>query len=447
MSEQEAAPPETAAGNGPAGPLVGLRVLDLSTMIAAPFGAALLGDLGAEVIKVELPGTGDTLRAINPFWEEHSLYWASLARNKKSITLDMRTPRGRELLLKLVACSDVVTENFRPGTLERWGLGYDELKAANPDIVLVRVSGYGQTGPYRDKAGFGTPATALAGLTYITGYPDRPPVNWPIAIADYLAGLVAALSALAALRDRDVRKQGGQWVDVSLYESVFRLLEVVVSEYGKLGQVRERTGHRTGITAPVGTFRCGDGRWMVLSVSNERIWHRFCAVIGRPDLLTDPRFRSNAERVATIDALDEQVSAWFSQHGAGEIQAVLDEAGVPVSPIYSMEDVFADPHIVARQNIVVVDDPRVGPVPMPNVVPRFSETPGAVRHTGPALAEHNDDVYGGLLGLDEAERGALRDAGVIYPSEPWRHSLLSPRLGTAILWSVRYTKGVTRRPR
>jgi formyl-CoA transferase len=409
--------PSTSAqrqeADAPTGPLVGLRVLDLSTMIAAPFGAALLADLGAEVIKVELPGTGDTLRALNPFWQGQSLYWASLARNKKSITLDMRTPRGRDLLLRLVARSDVVTENFRPGTLERWGLGYDRLKAANPDVVLVRVSGYGQSGPYRDKAGFGTPATALAGLTYITGYPDRPPVNWPIAIADYLAGLVAALSALAALRDRDVRKQGGQWVDVSLYESVFRLLEVIVAEYGKLGQVRERTGHRTGITAPVGTFRSGDGHWMVLSVSNERIWDRFCTAIGRPDLVDDPRFRSNAERVANIDELDALVGAWFAEHDAREIQALLDDAGVPICPINSMADVFADPHVAAREDIVVVEDPRVGPVPMPNVVPRFSETPGAVRHTGPALGEHNDDVYGGLLGLDQDARDALRAEGVI----------------------------------
>ena len=399
--------------NAPAGPLVGLRVLDLSTMIAAPFAAVLLADLGAEVIKVELPGTGDTLRALNPFSEGHSLYWASLARNKKSITLDMRTPRGRELLLKLVAQSDIVTESFRPGTLERWGLGYDQLKAANPDLVMVRVSGYGQTGPYRDKAGFGTPATALAGLTYITGYPDRPPVNWPIALADYLAGLIGALSALAALRDRDVRKQGGQWIDVSLYESVFRLLEVIVAEYGKLGQVRERTGHRTGISSPVGTYQSGDGQWMVLSVSNERTWDRFCTVIDRRDLFDDPRFRSNAERVANIDELDGLVSAWFAQHDAEAILTLLDDAGVPISPINSMADVFADPHVVARENVVSVEDPRVGPVPMPNVVPRFSETPGAIRHTGPALGEHNDDVYGDLLGLDQAERDALRADGVI----------------------------------
>ena len=397
----------------PRGPLVGLRVLDLSTMIAAPFGAALLGDLGAEVIKVELPGSGDGLRGLAPFWEGRSLYWASLARNKKSITLDMRTARGRELLLRLVAISDVVMEAFRPGTLERWGLGYDALEGANPDVVLVRCSGYGQDGPYRDKAGFGTPATALSGLTYITGFPDRPPISWPIALADYLAGLFGALAALAALRDRDYRGAGGQSVDVSLYESVFRLLEPIVAEYGKLGQVRERSGFRTGTSAPVGTYATRDGRWMVLSVSNERIWQRCAAAIGHPELVDDARFTTNADRVANADALDAYVAGWFAAHDAADAQAILDEAGVPVCPINSMADVFADPHVAARGNIVAVEDPVVGPVPMPNVVPKFSETPGAVRHTGPALGEHNDAVYHGLLGLDEATLADLRAEGVI----------------------------------
>lgn len=395
------------------GPLVGLRVLDLSTMIAAPFGAALLGDLGAEVIKVELPGAGDALRGLTPFYEGRSLYWSTLARNKKSVTLDMRTPRGRELLLRLVARTDIVMEAFRPGTLERWGLGYDVLRAANPDVVLVRCSGYGQDGPYRDRAGFGTPATALSGLTYITGFPDRPPISWPIALADYLAGLFGAIAALAALRDRDHRKAGGQWVDVSLYESVFRLLEPVVAEYGKLGQVRERTGFRTGTSAPVGTYATRDGRWMVLSVSNERIWQRCAAAIGHSELVEDPRFRTNADRVAHASALDVYVAAWFAARDATEAQAILDEAGVPVCPINSMADVFADPHVAAREDIVVVDDPDLGPVPMPNVVPRFSETPGAIRHPGPPLGHHNDEVYRDLLGLDDATLAELRAEGVI----------------------------------
>jgi crotonobetainyl-CoA:carnitine CoA-transferase CaiB-like acyl-CoA transferase len=397
----------------PSGPLVGLLVLDLATMIAAPFGAALLADLGAEVVKVELPGRGDTLRDVNPFWEGRSLYWAVLARNKKSITLDIRTPRGRDLLLGLVKRSDVILENFRPGTLERWGLGYDVLKAANPNVVLVRISGYGQTGPYRDKAGFGTPATAISGLSYITGEPDRPPIVFPIALADYLAGLFGALAALAALRDRDARRQGGQWVDVSLYESVFRLLETIVPEYGKLGTVRERLGHRTGITAPVGTFQAGDGTYMVLSVSNERIWQRFCEAIERADLLSDPRFQSNAERVTHIDALEVEVGRWFGAHDAATIQRILDDAGVPICPIYSMADIFDDPHYAEREDVAWIEDAAAGPVPMPNVVPRFSETPGAIRHTGPALGEHNAEVYGGLLGLDDAALEQLRSDGII----------------------------------
>ncbi len=404
---------ESADSPPPRGPLVGLRVLDLSTMIAAPFGAALLGDFGAEVIKVELPGSGDTLRGLSPFWEGQSLYWATLARNKKSVTLDVRTPRGRELLLRLVATTDVVMEAFRPGTLERWELGYEALKAANPDVVLVRCSGYGQDGPYRDRAGYGTPATAISGLTGITGFADRPPISWPIALADYLAGLFGALAALAALRDRDHRKAGGQAVDVSLYESVFRLLEAPISEYGKLGHVRERTGFRTGISAPVGTYSTRDGRWMVLSVSNERIWQRCATAMGLPELTADPRFTTNADRVVHADALDEHVAGWFAARDATVVQDILDEAGVPVCPVNSMADVFADPHFVARGNIVEVEDSAMGPLPMPSVVPTFSETPGAIRHAGPALGEHNDDVYRGLLGLDEATLAELRTEGII----------------------------------
>src|SRR5919197_4335975 len=237
----------------PSGPLQGFRVLDISTMIAAPFGAALLADFGAEVIKVELPGKGDTLRHVAPMYADRSLYWSVLGRNKCSITLDLHAPRGRELFLELVKRSDAVLENFRPGTLERWDLAYETLKATNPDIVLVRVSGYGQDGPYRDKAGFGTPAAAIGGLTYITGYPDRPPVSVPIALADYLAGLFGALSATMGLLERQRNQQGGQWVDVSLYESVFRLLEAVVPAYGKNGTIRERMGNRTGQSSPIGS--------------------------------------------------------------------------------------------------------------------------------------------------------------------------------------------------
>jgi formyl-CoA transferase len=395
------------------GPLVGFRVLDISTMIAAPFGAALLADFGAEVLKVEMPGQGDTLRNLAPMFADRSLYWSVLGRNKCSITLDLRVPRGRELFLDLVKRSDVILENFRPGTLERWDLSYETLKATNPDIILVRVSGYGQDGPYRDKAGFGTPAAAIGGLTYITGYPDRPPINVPIALADYLAGLFGALGATMALLERERNRQGGQWVDVSLYESVFRLLEAVVPAYGKNGRVRERNGNRTGQSSPIGSYPTVDGRYMVLSVSTDRIWLRMTEAMGHPEWASDPRFLGNPQRTANADQVDALVAEWFADHTAEEAQRILDDAGVPVSPIYSIADIFADPQYQARGNIIAPEDPEIGAVPMPGVLPRFSRTPGSVRFTGPPLGAHNAEVYCGLLGLSEADVAQLRATGVI----------------------------------
>jgi len=388
-------------------------VLDISTMIAAPFGAALLGDMGAEIIKVELPGSGDTLRHVAPMYADRSLYWSVLARNKCSITLDLRVPRGRALFLELVKRADAIIENFRPGTLERWDLGYDTLKATNPDVVLVRVSGYGQDGPYRDKAGFGTPAAAMGGLTYITGYPDRPPITVPIALADYLAGLFGALGALAALLERQRNQQGGQSVDVSLYESVFRLLEAVIPAYGKNGKVRERMGNRTGQSSPIGSYRTSDGRYMVLSVSTDRVWQRMIQAMGHPEWGSDPLLATNPQRTLHADEVDALVSGWFGEHTADEAQRILDDAGVPVSPIYSVADIFEDAQYRARGDIIQPEDPTIGAVPMPAVLPRFSRTPGEVRFVGPALGEHNAEVYGGLLGLSEAEQATLHADGVI----------------------------------
>jgi formyl-CoA transferase len=390
-----------------------MRVLDISTMIAAPFGAALLADFGAEVIKVELPGRGDTLRNVAPMYANRSLYWSVLGRNKCSITLDLRVARGREIFLELVKHSDAIIENFRPGTLERWDLSYETLKAANPDVVLVRVSGYGQDGPYRDKAGFGTPAAAMGGLTYITGFPDRPPITVPIALADYLAGLFGALGATTALLERERNGQGGQWVDVSLYESVFRLLEAVVPAYGKNGRIRERMGNRTGQSSPIGSYRTADDRYMVLSVSTDRVWLRMTEAMGHPEWASDPRFASNPQRTAHADDVDAAVAGWFAEHTAEESQRTLDAAGVPVSPIYSIADIFADPQYLARGDIIHPEDPEIGPVPMPAVQPRFSRTPGEVRFVGPRLGEHNDQIYGELLGLDDDERARLHADGII----------------------------------
>lgn len=395
------------------GPLVGFRVLDISTMIAAPFGAALLADFGADVIKVELPGQGDTLRNVAPMSGHRSLYWSVLARNKSSITLDLRVPTGRDLFLALVRRSDVIIENFRPGTLERWDLAYEVLEEANPDIVLVRISGYGQDGPYRDKAGFGTPAAAIGGLTYMTGFPDRPPISVPIALADYLAGLFGALGAVTALLERVRNGRGGQAVDVSLYESVFRLLEAVVPAYGKNGKIRERQGNRTGQSSPIGSYRTADDRYMVLSVSTDRIWLRMIDAMGHPEWGSDPRFLGNPQRTLHADEVDAVVGGWFAEHTADEAQAILDAAGVPVCPIYSIADIFADPHYAAREDIIAPVDAELGPVPMPAVLPRFSRTPGRVRAPGPPLGAHNTEVYSGLLGLTEADLADLSAAGVI----------------------------------
>jgi formyl-CoA transferase len=409
----EALNPERTPLNQSRGPLTGLRVLDIATMIAAPFSAALLADCGAEVIKVELPGQGDALRNVAPMAHNRSLYWSVLGRNKYSVTLDLRLPRGRELFLELVKHSDVVLENFRPGTLERWQLDYDTLEGVNPNIVLVRVSGYGQDGPYRDKAGFGTPAAAVGGLTYITGFPDRPPLSVPIALADYLAGLFGALGALMALLDRERNGRGGQWVDVSLYESVFRLLEAVVPAYGKNGLVRERMGNRTGQSSPIGSYATADGRYMVLSVSTDRVWRRMIEAMGHPEWAADPRFASNPARTAHANEVDAAVGGWFAQHSAEDAQRILDEAGVPVSPIYSIADIFSDAHYRARQDIVEADDETIGRVPMPAVLPRFSRTPGAVRFPGPPLGAHNEHVYAELLGLSAAELAQLASEGVV----------------------------------
>ena len=389
-------------------------MLDISTMIAAPFSAALLADFGADVIKVELPAQGDTLRNVAPMYGDRSLYWSVLGRNKCSITLDLRVPRGRDVFLKLVERSDVVIENFRPGTLERWGIGYEDvLKGANPDVLLVRISGYGQDGPYRDKAGFGTPAAAIGGLTYITGYPDRPPITVPIALADYLAGLFGALSATMGLLERERNQRGGQWVDVSLYESVFRLLEPVTVAYGKLGRVRERQGNRTGQSSPIGTYRTLDDRYMVLSVSTDRVWKRMAEATRHPEWLIDPRFATNPQRTAHADEVDAMVGQWFGEHTADHAQQILDDAGVPVSPIYSIADIFADAQYQARGDIVTAEDPEIGEVPRPGIIPRFSRTPGSVRFVGPKLGEHNDAIYGDLLGLPLDEIASLRADGVI----------------------------------
>lgn len=397
------------------GPLVGVRVLDLGTMFAAPFGATLLGDFGADVIKVELPGSGDSNRGIVPIVDGVPVTWTSLARNKRSISLDVRKEHGREILLKLIATADIVMENFRPGTLEKWGLGYEAMKEANPRVILVRISGYGQTGPYRDKAGFGTPAAAFSGLTYMQGYPDRPPISPPIALADYVAGTFGSMAAMMALHYRDKHQRPeGQQVDVSLYEPLFRMMDNVVSSYAYLNKVRERSGIERQGACPAGTFQTGDGKWVVMVTSTDRTFNRLAEVMGRSDMIQDPRYSNNASRCERRQEVNGIVQDFFLTLTSAELMKLLDDNGVPVCPINSMADIFQDIQFQAREDLVEIDHPVLGKARMIGIVPKFSDTPGAVRFPGPAtVGEHNQQIYQGELGLTDQELDSLRAEGVI----------------------------------
>jgi len=395
------------------GALNGIRVLDTSTVIAGPFGAAMLGDFGADVIKVEMPGKGDSGRNMGPLYEGKSLRWATFARNKKSITLDLRKEEGKNIFLKLVEKSDIIIENFRTGTFDKWGLDYETLKKANPQIIVIRVTGYGQTGPNANLAGFGTPATAFSGLTYMTGYPDRPPVNPPISLCDYLAGLYSAYAAMVCIYYRDMNHGTGQEVDLSLYESIFRMLEGAVAFYDKTGKNTERRPSISGSASPSGTFKTKDNKWAVLVCSTDRTFEYFAKGIGRNDLLEDSRFNTNGARVKNNALVEKVVIDWMSKHDYKEIKSILDEAGAPVSLVYGMEDIFADPHYAAREDIIQVEHPDFGTLKMPGIVPKLSVTPGEIKWIGPKMGEHNQEIYQEMLGIDSDELDALKEKGII----------------------------------
>jgi crotonobetainyl-CoA:carnitine CoA-transferase CaiB-like acyl-CoA transferase len=401
------------------GPLADIRVLDLGTRIGAPFAATLLGDLGADVIKVELPGQGDFMRTIGPFLDGYSLFWAVEGRNRRSITCDLRKPAGQALLRRLVPHADVLVENFQPGTLEGWGLGYDALAAINPALVMTRVSVYGQTGPYRDRPGLDRNGIALGGLLYLTGYPDRPPVRPGLIVSDYLTGVFNAFAIVSALheRDRRARESGaparGQSVELSLYESILRIMEHTLAAYDRLGIVREREGNRLRNSAPLDNWETRDGRYVCIVAAGDGLFPRLARAMGREDLLADPRFATMASRAEHGDEINAVVAAWCGARTAREIQDVLEAHEVPFGVAYSVADIFADPHVQARGDIVTVDDPVAGPVRMQGVYPRFSRTPGAIERGAPRLGEHNDEIYGELLGLSAAERQALAQERVI----------------------------------
>ena len=394
-------------------PLQGIRILDLGTRIAAPFAATLLADFGAEVIKVELPGSGDFMRAIGPFADGYSLWWAVEGRNKKSITLDLRRPRGQELLKRLVAVSDVAVENFQPGTLEQWGLGYESLRVINPGLILTRASVYGQTGPYRHRPGLDRNGIGFGGLLYLTGYRDRPPVRPGIIVSDYLTGVFNAFAIMLALYNRDVNRADGQWVDLALYESIFRILEHTVASYDRLGIVREREGNRLRNSAPLDNWETADGQFVSIVAAGDGLFPRLARAMGRPDLLADARFASLKARVEHADEINGIVGNWVKQHSAAEVEAILLQAEVPFTRAHSIADIAADPHYAAREDIVTVDDPTIGPIRMQAVYPRLSGTPGRIARGAPKLGEHNREIYGSLLGLSDDELAALQAEGVV----------------------------------
>jgi len=393
-------------------PLGDLRVVEMGQLLAGPFCGQLLGDFGAEVIKVEPPGAGDPMRA----WGREkphgkSLWWPILARNKKSVTLNLREPRGQELARRLAARADVLVENFRPGTLERWGMSPAELWAANPGLVITRVTGYGQTGPYAARAGFGSIGEAMGGIRYVTGDPGRPPSRAGISLGDELAGTFAALGTLVALHARQ-RTGRGQVVDAALYEAVLAMMESLIPDWEIAGYQRERTGAVLPNVAPSNVYPTSDGS-VLIAANQDAIFRRLAAVMGRPELADDERYATHGARGAHAAELDELISDWTRDRQAGPLLETLHASGIPAGLIYRAQDMLADPHFRAREAIVRLVHPEFGELPMQNVFPRLSETPGRARAAGPELGQHNTDVYQGLLGLTEEETAALAAAGII----------------------------------
>jgi crotonobetainyl-CoA:carnitine CoA-transferase CaiB-like acyl-CoA transferase len=404
----------------PAAALAGVTVLDLATFLAAPVCATLLGEFGAEVIKVEQPGVGDDLRRLGrrATPEGSSFWWLVEARNKKSITCNLRDPEGQALVRRLVRQTHVLTENFRPGTLERWHLGWEDLARERPSLVMVRISAYGQTGPRRDRPGFGRIAAAAGGLAYLSGYPDRPPVSpGTPTVPDYLAGVFSAVGALVALRHAE-RTGEGQVVDVGLYEPVLRILDDAVAVYGGTGHVRERIGSGTESAVPHDHYRTGDGRWLAIACTNDRMFERLLRALARPDLVGDARMATTRARLAHRAEVDALVAEWCAGRDLGAALAALSAAEVPCSPVMSVADLFEDPQVAARGNIVRLAAPALaalgGSVAMPGVVPRLSATPGRVDAPGPAApGQDNEAVYGERLGIGRAELARLAARGVI----------------------------------
>ena len=392
-------------------PLEGIRVLELAQVVAGPFCGTLMAEFGAEVIKTEMPGRGDDLRRLGPSEGGHSYWFAVDNRNKKLMTLDLHLPQGQEIVKQLVAKCDVVLENFRPGVLEKWGLGWEALHAINPRLVMARITAFGQTGPLKDGPGYAAIGSAFGGTWYVNGHADRPPSRPTPVYPDYMTGLFTAFGVMAALRHRDQTGEG-QWIDAALYESAFRVMEYTTTMYGRQKIVRERGGAQHS-GWPGGAFETQDGKWIVFTAPAQHLFERLCAMIGQPDLPRDPRFASAAERPKNIGAILELMTRWFSARPFDKAMAELKASDIPHSPIMSMADIFADPHYRARQMLIDVPAEGLGNLPQPGVVPKLSLTPGRVTHAGAALGRHTDEVLSEVLGFTADQIASLRDDRVV----------------------------------
>lgn len=393
-------------------PLEGVRVLELGSLIAGPYAASILAQFGAEVIKVEPPGTGDPLRRWRKMHKDTSLWWYSQSRNKKSLTLNLKDPDAQDVIHKLVKDCDIVIENFRPGTLEKWNLGWEQLSAINPSLIMIRVSGYGQDGPYASRPGFAAIAESIGGLRYLAGYPDRPPVRAGVSIGDTLASLYGVIGAMMAMHHLKVNGGKGQYVDVALYEAVFGVMESLIPEYGMFGFVRERTGASMPGIAPSSTYRSADDRYIVIAANSDSIFKRLMNAIDRPDLAEDPELAHNDGRARRSDELDEAIEAWTSSRSLKDALQVLEDAAVPSSGINTAAEIFEDPHFRARGMISERPLPDGEEISLPGIVPKLSATPGTTRWLGPQLGEHNDEILSGL-GYDAAAIQGLKDKGAL----------------------------------
>lgn len=393
-------------------PLEGIRVIEMGQLIAGPFAGKILADFGADVIKIEPPGTGDPLRKWRLLHEGTSVWWAAQSRNKKSLTLDLRSHEGQTVARSLVEECDVLIENFRPGTLESWGLGWEDLQRINPGLVMLRVSGYGQSGPYRDRPGFGAIGEAMGGLRHLTGEPGRTPVRVGISLGDSLSALHGVIGILLALRHREQQRGTGQVVDVALYESVFNMMESLLPEYSAFGVVRQPAGSSLPGIAPTNAYACSDGKYALIAGNGDSIFRRLMALIERPDLGDDPALAQNDGRVARVHEIDAAIEAWTVRHTLDEVLAALNDARIPAGRIYDAADIAADPHYKAREMIVDTHLPGGTPIQVPGIVPKLSETPGAIVDTAPSLGQHTDEVLE-RIGIDAATRDLWRERRII----------------------------------